>query len=84
MATTSKVDTLIDDASLGRINTVEHVMHIQQLGVQCIRMGRRLLAEARQADAGLTEIEGALHELRQLHPTVRGRRTDLAAQVAAA
>lgn len=80
---TSVVDTLLDDASLGRIDATDAIMRLQHDVVAAIKNLRAILAGARSIDASLNEVMVALLDIRELHPTVSGRRTDLETVVAA-
>lgn len=74
---TSVVDTLLDDASLGRVDATDAIMRLQRDTVETMRGLRAILAGARAIDASLNEVMVALLDIRELHPTINGRRTDL-------
>lgn len=79
----SVADTLLDDASLGRVQADTAFTHAEKIGVWMIRAGRAILADCRAGKTGTDEVMVALHELRRLRPTVQGRRSDLTDQVTA-
>ena len=77
MPTTSQVDNLLDDANIGRVDATDAIIHAQRTAVLLIKAGRAILTDLRAADHGLNETMAALYELRQLRPTVQGKRTDI-------
>lgn len=80
----NQVVSLLDDANLARVDAAAAIRYLRADVAKVVNDVRRIIASSNVLERSLAEITEAHTQLRDLGPTIRGRRNNLEPELEAA